>query len=601
MKSFFKMFFASTLGVLFATFILSMISFIMLLGMIAASDSSYYVKSNTVFQLNLNGTITDKDQSTPFDALFGSFDSMTEKDIIASIRKAKDNKNIKGIYLKMELLDASFASLEPIREALLDFKESGKFIVAYGEIYHPGSYMLACVADKVLFNPEGIFSFEGLQKITQFRKNQYDMLGIKYQVFKVGTFKSYVEPYIQDKMSEANRLQVTSYLGSMWDHVLENISESRNIPVVTLNEYADKALMFSDAEDILSYGLVDALMFENEVGEYIKELVGVEKAKDVRYASLKNMKLVEGKKKKIQKDKIAVLYAEGSIVNDFYPTSPFTGTASIINPKTYAAELKKLKEDDEVKAVVFRVNSPGGSASASEQIWDAVNELSKVKPVIVSMGTYAASGGYYISCGANAIVAEPTTLTGSIGIFGLIPNGEELAKKMGLSFEEVGTNKFSTLGGTPFGIPFIVSAYSRGLTDEESRLMQDYVNKGYELFITRCAEGRNMTKEQIDAIGQGRVWTGAQAVQIGLVDQLGGIEDAIERAAEEAGLDDYSLITYPKEKDFFTTLMEEMMDGMQYKLIKSFIGTDIYEQKIFKKNVATFEFRQALMQEAVTY
>ncbi|MDH6534435.1 signal peptide peptidase SppA [Parabacteroides sp. 52] len=603
MKSFFKMFFASTLGVLFSIFILSMISMVMFVGMLAAGggESAYTVKENTVFKLTLNGVITDKDMSSPLDKLMGDFDSMTEADIVSSIRKAKENENIKGIYLKMELLSASFATLDPIRKALIDFKESGKFIVAYGEIYGAGSYMLASVADKVVMDPEGMFSFEGLQQITQFKKNQYDLMGIKYQVFKVGTFKSAVEPYMQEKMSEPNRLQVTSYLNSIWSHVLSNISESRNIPVDTLNAYADKALMFSDAKDILSYGLVDDLKFEVEMEDYIKDLVDVEKAKDVKYASLKHMKSVSDKKEKIQKDKIAILYAEGSIVNDFYPNSPLTDKNALITPKTYATQLKKLKEDENVKAVVFRVNSPGGSASASEQIWHAVKELQEVKPVVVSMGTYAASGGYYISCGASAIVAEPTTLTGSIGIFGLIPNGEELAKKMGLSFDEVGTNKFSTFGGRGFGIPFLVSAYSRGLTADESKLMQDYIEKGYDQFISRCAEGRNMTKEEIDAIGQGRVWTGSQALEIGLVDKLGGIKEAIALAAEKAEIEDYSIARYPEKKDFFATMMEEMAEGMEVKIAKMIFGPEIYNQKVFKNNVKTFEFRQALMPESVAY
>lgn len=602
MKSFFQTFFASTLGVLFAVFILSILSFFLLISMAAASDPSYYVKDNTVFELSLSGTLSDKDQSSPFDALFGStFGSMTESDVVTSIRKAKENDNIKGIYLKTGLLDASLAAMEPIRKALLDFKESGKFIISYGEYYDPAIYLAASVADKIVFNPEGIFSFEGLQRITQFRKNQFDKLGIKYQVFKVGTFKSAVEPYIQEKMSDANRLQVTSYLENTWNHILESISESRNIPVETLNAYADKALMFSDGEEILSYGLVDELKFENEMADYLKEMVGVSDPKEITYATVKDMKAAEGKKKKNYKDKIAVLYAEGSIVNDFYPTTPLTGNNSLITPKAYATELKKLQEDDEVKAVVFRVNSPGGSASASEQIWQAVNELSEVKPVIVSMGTYAASGGYYISCGADAIVAEPTTLTGSIGIFGLIPNGEGLAEKMGLTFDEVGTNKFSTFGGAGFGIPFILSAYSRGLTEEESSLMQNYIEKGYDQFISRCADGRDMTKEEIDAIGQGRVWTGAQALEIGLVDQLGGVQDAIKLAAEKAGLENYSTARYPKEKDFFETVLEELMGSTQMKIVRTFMGSDSFEQSMFRKNVQTLEFRQAIMPEYLVY
>lgn len=601
MKSFFKTFFASTLGVLFATFILSMISIFVLISMAASADTTYDVKKNTVFKLTLDGSINDKDQSSPFDALFGTSAPMTEADIISSIKKAKENKNIKGIYLKSDILHASFANLEPIRKALIDFKESGKFIIAYGEIYQNETYMVASVADKVIFNPEGIFLFNGMGGVAEFKKNQYDLLGVQYQVFKVGTFKSAVEYYTQEKMSEANRLQTTSYMADRWRHVLSNISESRGVSTDKINEYVDKGLRFSDATDLVSYGLVDTLMFEADIEDYIKELVGVEKKKDIKYASLKNMKAAEGKKEKVHKDKIAVLYAEGQIVNDFYPSSPFLGTGPIINPKTIANALKELQEDEEVKAVVMRVNSPGGSASASEQIHHSLVELNKVKPVIVSMGALAASGGYYISAGASTIVAEPTTLTGSIGIFGLVPNGEELAKKMGLTFEELSTNKFTNFGGGYVSIPFIISAYSRGLTDDEAHLMQVNIEKGYDQFIGRCAEGRNMTKEQIDEVGQGRVWTGSQALERGLVDQLGGIQDAINIAAEKAGLENYSKVKYPKEKDFFEKMMEEVMGGAQTRMIKAVIGTDAYNHKIFQKNVQGLEFRHAIMPEYLGY
>lgn len=601
MKSFFKTFFASTLGALCAFFILSMVFFVSLIGMMASSDSTYTVKDNTVFQLDLSGMITDTDQSTPLDAFLGMGEAMTEADVLAAIKKAKENDKIKGIYLKAGIFDASFASLEPIRKALLDFKESGKFIVSYSEIYLQTSYLLASTADKVAFNPKGILSFEGLQSIHQFSKNQYDMLGVKYQVFKVGTFKSAVEPYIQEKMSDANREQVTSYLNDTWKHVLTGISENRGISVETLNGYADKAMMFAEAEEILSYGLVDTLMFENGMKEYFKERLGVKEAKDVTYATLKEMKAVPAKKEKVQKDKIAVLYAEGEIVNDFQPSSPLTGTGGMIRPKDVATELKKLQDDEEIKAVVFRVNSPGGSASASEQIWHAVNELNSVKPVIVSMGQYAASGGYYISSGATAIVAEPTTLTGSIGIFGLVPDGTELAKKIGLSFDEVGTNKFSTFGGRSFGIPFLVTAYSRGLNEEESAIMQDRIEKGYDLFITRCADGRGMTKEAIDAIGQGRVWTGAQAKEIGLVDELGGLKEAVKLAAEKANIETYSTVRYPEEKDFMTRMMEEMMGGMEVRVLKTFMGKEKYEQQSLRRSLGALEFEQAIMTERIAY
>jgi protease-4 len=602
MKSFFKTFFASTLGVLFAIFILSIISFISLMGILATSGSpAYTVKDNTVFRLDLKGAITDKNQSSPLYALLGMGESMVEADIIASIKKAKEDDKIKGIYLKADLLVASYAGLEPIRKALIDFKESGKFIIAYSECYLEETYLLASVADKVVLNPKGIFEFDGIASLPVFRKNMYDKLGVKYQVFKVGTFKSAVEPYIQEKMSDANREQRSSYMNDIWKHYLNSITENRGISAEMLNAYADKGLMFAEPEEILSYGLVDTLMFENGMEDYIKNYVGVEKAEDVAYASLGEMKSVPAKKEKIHKDKIAVLYAEGQIVNDIVPASPLTAGTAMIYPRDVATELKKLQEDEDVKAVVFRVNSPGGSASASEQIWHAVAELKSIKPVIVSMGEYAASGGYYISCGATSIVAEPTTLTGSIGIFGLVPDGTELAQKMGLSFDELGTNKFSTFGGQSFGIPLLISAYSRGFTEEESALMQNSIERGYDLFITRCADGRGMTKTEIDAIGQGRVWSGAQAKENGLVDELGGVKEAIKLAAGKAGIEQYTTVRYPAEKDFMAKMMEEMMGSMEIRLLKTFMGKDAYQQQSLHKSLNALEFQQAIMTEGIAY
>jgi len=597
MKSFFKTFFASTLGVLCAFLIVSMILTFSMIGMLATTETSYSVKKNTVFQLNLNGTISDKDQSSPFDALFGSMESMTGSDIISSIKKAKEEKNIKGIYLNAGLLNASVTEVEPIRRALLDFKESGKFVVAYSEYFMPSTYYLASVADKVIFDPEGMFSFEGLSRTIQFRKKQNDMLGIKYQVFKVGTFKSAVEPYIQEKMSDANREQTMSYTNDTWKSMLTDISESRGLSIQALNDFADKLPLLMDSKEILSSGLIDELMFRNEVDEYIKDLVGVEKADDITYASFKDMKAAPAPKEKEYKDKIAILYVEGSIVNDYYPDSPLMGSGSMIRPKDVVKEMKKLQEDENVKAVVFRVNSPGGSASASEQIWNAVTQLKAVKPVVVSMGTYAASGGYYISSGATAIIAEATTLTGSIGIFGMIPDGEGLADKMGLSYDQVGTNKFSTVLGASVGIPFVISALSHGLDEEAGAIMQASIERGYDQFITRCADGRNMTKEEIDAIGQGRVWTGAQAKEIGLVDELGGIKEAVQLAAEKVGIENYSTVRFPKEKDFMTRMMEEMMGGAKVKVVKAIIGEEAYQQQLFNKKVQGYDFRQAIMPE----
>ncbi len=597
MKDFFKMMFASTLGFIIASVILSILSFIIFMGVAASLSSTptYNLKKNTIMNLDLNGVINERESSNPWDMLLGSDNkSLGLNDILNGIKKAKENENIKGIYIKAGMLHTGFATLEPIRKALIDFKESGKFIVTYGETMSQGAYYVASVSDKIFMNPQGMFMFMGLGSSKQYNKGVFEKWGVQMQVFRVGTYKSYVEPYIQDKMSDANREQVTSYLNDIWGTLLPAIAESRKVSVEDLNRYADEFLMLSKPENVVSYGLIDELKYGPEVESYLKEQVALEKDKDLQLASVGNMKTVPFSTKKVSKNKIAILYAEGSIVDDAV-SSLYSG--NVITAKEYVKELKKLQEDESVKAVVFRVNSGGGSAYASEQIWHAVKELKAVKPIIVSMGDYAASGGYYISCAANKIIAEPTTITGSIGIFGLYPSGEELAKKMGASYDGVATNKHALFGGDVLSIPYIGIGLlpARPLNTEEQALMQGYVERGYDLFISRCSEGRSKTKEEIDSIGQGRVWTGNQAIKLGLVDQLGGMADAVKLAAEAAGIEDYSLSDYPAKKDFFTQLMEESLGGAKTSIMKEFMGKEAYEQKCFLKAIESCDFRQAII------
>jgi len=594
MKTFLKMLLASILGVFIALFFVWIISVVMMVGMLSSLGSSktvYTVSDNTVFQLDLSGIIEDRESK---DFMSGMFDSSEKStgldDILKAIQKAKENDKICGIYLKNGSLRAGFANLEPIRKALIDFKESGKFVVAYGDYYSQGAYYVSSVADRVIMNPQGMFMLHGMAANLPFSKGLFDKLGIKFEVFKVGTFKSAVEPVTETKMSDANREQVTSYVNCIWSHLLAGISESRGVTVDNLNRYADEYMDFSMPERSVDYGLVDTLMYVPCVTNYIKKLAGVDSAAKIKFATVANLNSVPTKKLKMTKDKIAVLYAEGAIISGenkgFNPMGP-----NLITDVEYVKELGKLKDNKDVKAVVFRVNSDGGSAYASEQIWHAVTELKKVKPVIVSMGNSAASGGYYIACAADVIIAEPTTLTGSIGGFMLIPEGVELFKKIGMSFDGVKTNKHSDMNVSGMGV--------RPYTNEERQILQGYINRFIDVFYTRCADGRSKTKEEIDAIGQGRVWTGIQALENGLIDRLGSLDDAVKIAAERAQLTNYELVAFPKKRDPFTQLMEELMSGgVKATLVRSFLGDDVYRQYMLSKTKVTpVDLMQALLIE----
>ncbi len=542
MKEFMKFTFASLLGVILAGIVFTILGIISMVGMIASSDTETVVKENSIFVLNLEGTLSERVQENPFQKLLGEENQAYGlDDILSSIRKAKDNENIKGIYLQPTSLSTSFASLEEIRHALVDFKGSGKFIVAYADQYTQSMYYLASVADKVIVNPQGTISWHGLASQPVFFKDLLNKLGIEMQIFKVGTYKSAVEPYIATEMSEANREQVTAFLTSIWGRLLEDVSASRNIPKETLNNYADQMMDLKQAEEYLTCGLADTLLYKDGVLNYLKELSGREADESLRTLSLNDMKNV---KRNTPLDKsgniIAVYYAFGGIDDG---TSPEEG----INSEKVITDLRKLREDETIKAVVLRVNSPGGSAYGSEQIWHEVVLLKAKKPVIVSMGDYAASGGYYISCAADTIVADPTTLTGSIGIFGMFPNMQGLlTDKIGLHFDMVKTNRFSNMGDM-----------TRPFNADEREAMQNYINNGYKLFVKRCADGRGMSTEAIEKIAEGRVWTGEAAKELGLVDELGGLDRALEIAAQKVGIEAYSVVNYPAKESFFSTLLDE--------------------------------------------
>ena len=584
MKDFFKMMFASIFGVSIALFIVVFISIITLIGVVASSGKQTYTpKKDSVLEINLNGVMSDRVVENPFASIFGGneIQQLSMVDIISAIEKAKDNKNIKGIYLKGGILSSGTSSIDAIRKALIDFKENGKFVVAYAGTYTQGAYYLSSVADKVILNPTGSIDLHGLAAVPMYYTGLLEKLGIKIEIFKVGTFKSAVEPFMLDKMSDANREQIKSYMGSMWNNVSTNIAANRNLTPDDLNNLINEGLVLKESDYLLSIGLVDTLLYSTDASDYIKELVGIEKKKDLNIASVGNMKSLP-ETKNTAKDEIAILFAEGEITTS--TSGGAFNTESIISEKEYVKELRKLKDNDDVKAVVFRVNSPGGSAYISEQIWKEVVELKQVKPVIVSMGDYAASGGYYISCGADWIVAEPTTLTGSIGIFGIIPNTEGLMHKVGLTTDVEKTNKYADFGNL-----------SRSLNIDEKALLQTYIEKGYDRFITRCAEGRNKSKEAIDSIGQGRVWTGEQALKIGLVDELGGLDKAIEIAAQRADLEKFVTKQYPEQKDFFTLLMEESMGEIKTNLLKSMLSETEFRHYSLLKNAQTQDNIQARM------
>ena len=568
MKDFLKFTLATVTGIILSSIVLFIIGMVTLFGIMAASDTETIVKKNSVMILDLNGTLVERTQEDPLGILSQLFndDSNTYglDDILSSIKKAKENEDIKGIYLQANSLGTSYASLQEIRNALLDFKESGKFVIAYADSYTQGLYYLSSAADKVLLNPKGMIEWRGIASTPLFYKDLLQKIGVEMQIFKVGTYKSAVEPFIATEMSPANREQVTTFISSIWSQVTEGVSASRNIPVDSLKAYADRMLMFYPAEESVRCGLADTLVYRNDVRDYLKRLVDIDEDDNLSLLGLGDMINV---RKNVPKDKsgniIAVYYASGEITD--YPGSA-TSEEGIVGSKVIR-DLRKLKDNDDVKAVVLRVNSPGGSAFASEQIWYAVKELKTKKPVIVSMGDYAASGGYYISCGADTIVAEPTTLTGSIGIFGMVPNVKELTDKIGLSYDVVKTNKYADFGN-------IMRPFSEG----EKALLQMMVAEGYDTFITRCAEGRHTTKEAIEKIAEGRVWTGEAAKELGLVDELGGIDKALDIAVAKARVGGYTIVYYPEKKDGLSSLLDtKPTNYVESQLLKSKLG-EYYRQ-----------------------
>ena len=586
MKDFLKYMLAAIVGVCIVGVVFTIIGIMSVAGMVASSSGSETkVNDNSVFILNLSGSVEERSQPNPLSQLMGDdFGTYGLDDILSSIKKAKDNEKIKGICLNAGAFSCSPASLEEIRNALVDFKESGKFIVAYGGNYLQNTYYLASVADKVAINPQGSLGWHGLATQTYFLKDLYDKIGIEMQVFRVGTYKSAVEPYIATQMSDANREQTQAFVNSIWGQMVADVAESRNIPADSLNALADRNMDLQPTETYIATGLADTLMYQDEMLAYLKQLTDTEEDDALNKLYLDDMVNVQ---RNVPKDKsgniLAVYYAAGTIGSSELPTDEG------IDPGKVTKDLRKLREDESVKAVVLRVNSPGGSAFGSEEIWREVTLLKEKKPVIVSMGDYAASGGYYISCAADWIVAQPTTLTGSIGIFGRVPNaGKLLNDKLGIHFDGVKTNKLADLGDI-----------TRPFNEEEKALMQNMVNKGYELFTQRCADGRKMPIDEIKKIAEGRVWTGEMAKDLKLVDELGGIDRAIAVAAERAEIEDYTVMSYPKQEDFISSLMSSGTDRYLSARMKDELGV-FYEPFRHLQNLKNSDPVQARLPFMIT-
>lgn len=563
MKQFFKMMFASAMGVFVAVGLLILLGVVLLVSALGSisGTTSYNPSANTVLKISLDGQLKDTKTDNPWEQYFGDNQSVLSlKDVLHSIEAAKNNANIPGIYIEAGSFGGGTASVEAIRRALADFKESGKFVVAYADNYTQGAYFLCSAADQVYMNPQGMLGLVGMASQGMFYKNLLKKVGVEMMVFKVGTYKGAVEPFMLDKFSDENREQIQSYVSTVWNNIIDGIALSRHISVDKITSFANEGLAFGAQEKAVEYGLVDGLKYKAEVEELVMELAGQNRDK-LKTAGVDKLKLVAIPSAGInKKNRIAVVYAEGEILPQAVSTPYYSEQA--ITEKV-ADELRKLRKEDDVKAVVLRVNSPGGSAYVSEQIWREVTELKKVKPVVVSMGNVAASGGYYISCAADVIIAEENTLTGSIGIFGVFPNMTGLFEKIELTTDIVKTNTYADLGDV-----------SRPMREDEKALIQGFVERGYDTFITRCADGRNMSKEEIDAIGQGRVWTGEQALERGLVDELGGLDKAVEVAAGLAEVTDYQVISRTTMTDFFTDFMEKQLDEMKLSVVRDVLGAE---------------------------
>jgi len=572
MKQFFKMTLATICGIIIFMVLVGLFFVISLVGILASDSASTKVRDNSVFVIKLSGTVSERSEAgTPFDAILGMGDmsAMGLDDLVSAISKAKDNENVKGIYLEGGTVsfDAP-ATAQQLRDALKDFKKSGKWIMAYADQYMQASYYVASVADSVFLNAEGMVDFKGLGGKGQYYKGLYDKLGIKYLVAKVGKYKSAVEQNTLTGMSDYDREQRAAYLNGIWQYWLKEIGESRKVNPEQLNQLAnDSVMMLAVSKDYIAAKLIDKVLYPEEIKAAIQQRLKLDKDDDIPQLTLSEMLNVKSKKNK-DGEEIAVYYAYGNIVDSESMDLLMGGGHSIVGKST-AEDLRKLAEDDDVKAVVFRVNSGGGSAVASEQIRHAIKLIKAKKPVVVSMGGLAASGGYWISSPANYIFAEPTTITGSIGIFGLIPNFSGLVQdKLGVTFDGVTTNKY-----TDFENDLVLGKN----TDDVMSHMQTYINRGYQSFLDIVSEGRGMKPDQVDSIAQGRVWLATDAIKIKLVDKLGSLDDAVKKAAELAKLKEYHTASYPGQGNWMDQFLSTEKKGSYLDgELRSVLG-DLYQ------------------------
>lgn len=590
MKDFIKNVLATMVGMFGFFIVMGVISMMSIIGMIASGNAAQNVEKNSVFVLNLSGTISEQGSENPL-SMFTGDNSLNSglNDILSSIKKAKANDDIKGIYIEAGALAANYATLQEIRNALADFRKSGKWIVAYGDFYTQGAYYVASVADKVYINPKGIVDWHGIGAQTMFYKDFMAKFGVKWEVVKVGTFKSATETFTEEKMSDANRLQTQTFIDGTWRNVCDAVSKSRGISVDSLNSYADSYLALQATETLVKAKMVDGMMYGDQVKDAVKKMMKLEKDDDIAQLTLNDMLNV--KDGKVEGSEIAVYYAEGDIVQDPKAATMF-GNNNYIASRKVCKDLEDLMNDDDVKAVVVRINSGGGDAYASEQMWHQMSELRKVKPVVVSMGDYAASGAYYMSAPASWIVAQPNTLTGSIGIFAVIPDLSGLVTtKLGVRFDEVKTNRNSTFG----------NLMARPFNAEEKAMLQASVNRGYSLFRQRVAEGRRLPVESVEKIAQGRVWLATDALNIKLVDQLGGIDDAVKKAAQLAKLKDYYTSDYPAAASWMDAMLNSMSSSGTYldEQLRQTLG-DFYQPFTMLRSIDKREAIQARIPYAIS-
>ena len=585
MKDFIKNVGATIVGIFLFGIIIGIFGVMSLVGMVASGQATKNVKENSVLVLKLQGDLQEQAQDDVLGQLTGNtFNSLGMDAISSAIKKAKANKDIKGIYLETGILGADVAQLQELRDQLVDFKKSGKWIVAYSDNYTQGCYYLATAADKVYINPEGSINWHGIGSQPMFVKDLLAKFGVKMQVIKVGKYKSATEMFTEEKMSDANREQTQRYIQSLWDNMCKAVSKSRNISTAKLNDLADNGIFVANGKMLLAEKMVDGVKYADEMKAEVKKLLKLDADKKISQLSIADMATVK-EEGNDGDDEIAVYYAYGDIVDSPAAGSLFSNSHAIVG-NDVCKDLEELANDDDVKAVVIRINSGGGSAYASEQMWHQIDLLKKKKPVVISMGGMAASGGYYMSCNANYIFAEPTTLTGSIGIFGVIPNFSDLAtNKLGLKFDEVKTNRNALFG-----------SQARMMNEEELTFLQGAITRGYHLFRQRVADGRKMTVDQVEQIAQGHVFTGEDALKIKLVDELGGLDKAVAKAAALAKTKSYYTQGYPAPLDFFDQLLQESTDNGSYLdgKLKTSLGT-LYEPMKMVNNITTMDRIQARM------